>query len=164
MIRQSLLTFALRRQFRARIVSWLLLALAVFLYFLLAAIGNSPLFDMSFGVLITSLLLFAVFLIAGWRSAYISRIEKMRRMDPPEAELIFTDENMTIAGSLSTTTLSWKCFTEVWELPQCWIWFLAENEYFTLPVDTWPPEVKEFVRSKLQRIAIQATTRRDGFL
>jgi hypothetical protein len=156
MIRQAVLTLLRRRVFSKRRVIFLvltLLAVVVLAYLQVANDDDSPLNDMIFGALVSSLVVSQAYVIVMWRGYYTSQLNKLRRMESPEVELTFTDENLTVKSSLSTITFSWKCFTEVWELQHFWMVFLSLHEYFTLPIDAWSPEVKEFVRSKLSRTA-----------
>jgi hypothetical protein len=96
-----------------------------------------------------------------WWQNYKSRISTLRSMDSPEVEFTFSDTDMTMVSSLASTTVPWKGFTEVWERPQFWMLFLPGNQYVLVPVDTWSPEIKEFVRSMLRQGNVGAGFRKE---
>ena len=156
MIRQVVRTFVRRTFFRGRLAV-LLVLLAVFglAYFRGEMNNEAPSFVMNIfnGVVIACLLLVPLYIVVVWRAHYVTRMGQLRMMDPPEADLTFSDTDMTIVSSLGAITLPWKRFVEVWELPRFWMLFLARNHFITLPVDALSPEVTDFLRSKLSRHA-----------
>jgi YcxB-like protein len=152
MVRQSVRTFVRRTFFRGRLAAILVLVAVVGLTYFQAE-RNSEALSFSDGLFVASLLLLPFYIIVVWRAHHVTRIGQLRMMDPPEADLTFTDTDMTIVSSLGATTLPWRHFVEVWELPRFWMLFQARNQFITLPVDEWSPEVIQFVRSKLPRHA-----------
>jgi hypothetical protein len=72
-------------------------------------------------------------------------------MASPTAEFIFRDQDITMSSELGSTTLPWVRFIDVWETPEFWMMFVAQNQFITLPVANLSEEALSFLRSRLPR-------------
>ena len=101
------------------------------------------------------LLLVVVWIAAVWRAHLRNTIGALRRMRAPEARFTLHDTDLTIQSDRGSATMPWSTIEEVWELPRCWLFFTAPNQFFTLPTDGLSQEMLAFIRSKV-RIAFVA--------
>jgi hypothetical protein len=73
----------------------------------------------------TVFVLAIVFAAALFLSHYRGSLSRLRRMNPPEAALVLSDEGFTLSSSAGSSTLRWSAITEMWERPEFWLLFLS---------------------------------------
>jgi hypothetical protein len=146
-LRQAVRAFIWRRVIRRR--WWLWLGAVTLVIFGLAR-GWSAEPSLIDGIAVAALISAPLFLIAVWRAHFRNTVGGFRKMTSPEVAITFRDADVTVVSALGTAVLPWSRFVEVWRLPKFWMLFLEPNQFITLPLDTLPPEILNFIRSKLR--------------
>jgi len=131
-----------------------LLALALLLISEVALVAEGDR-SWSVGLFGGVLLLVVVCVAAVWQAHLRNTIGALRRMRAPEARFTLHETDLTIQSDQGSATIPWSTIEEVWELPRCWLFFSAPNQFLTLPTDGLPQEMLAFIRSKV-RIAFVA--------
>ena len=144
MLRRAVRTFVIRRAMK----SWLgIAAAALSIAGLLLWLEGSA--DLQLGFVLASLLFLGAFVVAVWRSHIASTVGRFRALDPPEADMIATDGDVTFNSALGSATLPWTRFTEVWELDDCWMLFTAPTQFNVLPLAALNGDAEAFLRAAL---------------
>ena len=104
-------------------------------------------FGAGFGV--AGILMVLAFVAAVWRAHFVNTVGRFRALDPPEADVTVLPDALAIRSSQGAVTLPWGRFTAVWPLPDCWMLFLAPNQFMTLPTAELPPGMLAALRERL---------------
>jgi hypothetical protein len=146
MLRKAVRTFVWRASILRRWWQWLIAIL-------LGAYVLGPGWDARFPVLnsvfLAGVLALPLLSLVVWRAHFVNTVGIFRRMNPPEADFTFREQDMTVVSSLGTVTLPWSRFVDVWELPGFWMMFAAANQFVTLPTGQLSEETLHFLRSRL---------------
>jgi hypothetical protein len=147
-LRRAVRTFMMRRLIKG-LGPLGLAALALLLMGEVALIAAG---DRSWSIgLFGGVLLFVVLWIAAvWQAHLRNTIGALRRMRAPEASFTLHETDLTIRSDRGAATIPWSAIEEVWELPRCWLFFTAPNQFFTLPTDGLSQEMLAFIRSKVR--------------
>ena len=105
------------------------------------------------GLFAACLLLFAVGIVAIWRAHTRNTIGRFRAMDPPEADVTFSDAGAAFSSNIGAATLPWTRFKEVWEFPDFWMLFTSEAGFNVIPIASMDAETVAFARRKLAEVA-----------
>ena len=145
MLRRAVRTFMWRRVCRR---PWLLGA-ALVLVAIGLGLGTMAGPDFYTGVTLAAVLFFGIAVAAVWRAHLHNTVGRFRALDPPEADMVFRETDLVVTSSEGSATIPWSRVKEVWALPDCWLLFMAESQFMTLPLATLCPETRRFVASKL---------------
>ena len=74
---------------------------------------------------------------------------RLRQAKPPVARFTATDETLTVATELGSTTVPWSRFTGLSERPRFWQLHTSPITAATLPTDEVSPNALAFFRAKL---------------
>ncbi len=146
MLRRAVRTFVWRASIRRR---WWLWLIVIMLAAYTVGPGWDPKLPLLNGILLAAVLLLPLVTLVVWRAHFANTVGAFRRLNPPEAEFTFREQDMSIVSSQGTLTMPWSRIVEVWELPGFWMLFTATNQFFTLPTGSLSEETLAFVRSKL---------------
>lgn len=144
MLRRAVRIFVIRRAMASRLS---ILTVGMVIAGLVLGLEGST--DLQLGFALAGLLFVAAFVAAVWRAHVANTIGRFRAMDPPEADMVATDRDITFISTLGSATLPWTRFTEVWELEDCWMLFTAPSQFSTLPLATLDREARDFLRARL---------------
>jgi hypothetical protein len=97
----------------------------------------------------TVFVLAIIFVVAIFRSQYQSSLQRLHKMQPPEATLTLTESGFTLSSNLGSSTARWSAITELWEAPQFWLLFVSSAQYITLPTADIPRESLDEIRRSL---------------
>lgn len=101
------------------------------------------------GLLGAVLLFGAALLAAVWRWRHHEMRRKLAAIPSRKGVVTLEDSTISIATEAGTVSLPWDRFTEVWKLKDCWLLFVAPNDFLTLPVENIPADVLSFLVRKL---------------
>lgn len=101
------------------------------------------------GVIGAVLLLFVTGFFALWLVHHHNMRAKLKAIPSRQARVSLDDRIITFSAESGVTTLPWTGFTEVWKLPDCWLLFLAENNFVTVPLKDVPQEALDFIERHL---------------
>ena len=145
MLRRAVRVFVWRSLRRMGAV-WMLAIMLVLAGMVVAAwLGDG--FIAGFGA--AALLFAAVFIGAMWRAHFVQTVGRFRKLDPPEATLILGASSFTVRSSQGASTIPWPRIVEGWALPDCWMLFLATNQFLTIPTADLPPDMLAMLRARL---------------
>ena len=82
-----------------------------------------------------------------WRS---QAVERLRRMGEPVATFTLTEEAISVASGVGSSSTPWRFIVDLWETPSFWMLFQAPNQFFTLPTSGAPDEALDFVREQVR--------------
>lgn len=103
------------------------------------------------GLAAAGLLMAACFVATVWRAHFANTVGRFRALRPPEADITVLPSALAIRSSEGAVTVPWTRFTAVWTLPDCWMLFLAPNQFLTLPTADLPPDLVAALRTHLPR-------------
>ena len=88
-----------------------------------------------------TLLLPALVLLA-WHGQRRGALDRLRRLDGPVAHVGVSADGLSIRTSLGSGVLPWSSLTEIWEMKDYWLVFVAPNQFNVLPVRDLPEEAR----------------------
>jgi hypothetical protein len=70
-------------------------------------------------------------------------------MSNPVAEVAIRSDGLMLVSDLGSSQLPWSSLTEIWERESYWMVFLGSNQFFTLPLESFPHAARELVKAKV---------------
>ncbi len=101
------------------------------------------------GAIGITLLVFVIVIVAIWIWRRQEMRAKLAAIPNRSGVVMVNDDTLSIALHSATTTMPWSSITEVWKLKDCWLLFLAPNNFVTLPTAGVPAEALEFMANHL---------------
>lgn len=95
-------------------------------------------------VLILGLGLCAVLYFSHFRNS----MTKFRALKNSEAFFKVDSNTFTLASSEGSSTMPWKTVSEVWKFESFWLLLFSKAQFVTLPLDSLPVELREFVSER----------------
>lgn len=95
----------------------------------------------------------ALAIVVGAATYFVYRhraLATFRRMGSPRAVFNFNDDGMSSRSDLGGGEIAWRGISKVWVFPEVWLLFMAKGLYVTIPTNALTPEVKAFIRAKVQ--------------
>lgn len=69
-------------------------------------------------------------------------------MEKPYGHVVFSNENFTLSSELGSSTMPWSAITEIWQRDECWMVFIGQNRFFSLPTESVPAEALKWLLAK----------------
>ncbi|UGX86168.1 YcxB family protein [Phyllobacterium meliloti] len=145
MLKRAVRTFIWRRVFLSQWIWWLLLG-GGWLLLLYVTWTGAPAWPLAaFSGLMICILLFVAVL---WQNHFTNTVGKLRRMEKPYGHVVFSDDKFTLSSDLGSSTMPWSAITEIWQRDECWMVFIGQNQFFSLPTENVPAEALKWLLAR----------------
>lgn len=102
------------------------------------------------GVLGSVLVFSIAFVVALYVVHYRNALYKLNALSSQQATLEASETSLSLSSAAGTATLPWSAVSEVWRFKTCWLLVLSKSQFVTLPLASLPPELAEFVLSRVR--------------
>jgi YcxB-like protein len=81
---------------------------------------------------------------------YRNSMGKFREMANPTAELVASEDAITISSDRGSSTLRWDLVREVWRSESVWLLLLSKAQFVTLPRADLPAPLQDFILDRVE--------------
>lgn len=97
------------------------------------------------GFLGSSLALLICAIVALWRAHLMNSRAKLRRMQHPTINFLANENGIFATSGSGSVNFPWSLIQEVWPGAHFWMFFLAPNDFFIVPIDQVSVDALAFI-------------------